>query len=33
MLATALTFGVSYGHIRFRLTGQVQSRILQQLQG
>jgi Family of unknown function (DUF6524) len=33
MLATALTFGVSYGHIRYRLTGQVQSRILQQLQG
>jgi hypothetical protein len=33
MLATALTFGVSYGHIRFRLTGQVQSRILEQLQG
>jgi predicted MFS family arabinose efflux permease len=33
MLATALTFGVSYGHIRYRLTGQVQSRILQQLNG
>jgi len=33
MLATTLTFAVSYAHIRFRLTGQVQSRILQQLQG
>jgi Family of unknown function (DUF6524) len=33
MLATALTFAVSYGHIRYRLTGQVQSRILEQLQG
>jgi hypothetical protein len=33
MFATALTFAVSYGHIRFRLTGQVQSRILEQLQG
>jgi hypothetical protein len=33
MLATALTFAVSYGHIRFRLTGQVQSRILEELQG
>jgi hypothetical protein len=33
MLATTLTFAVSYGHIRYRLTGQVQSRILQQLQG
>lgn len=33
MFATALTFAVSYGHIRFRLTGQVQSRILQQFQG
>ena len=29
VLATALTFAVSYGHIRYRLTGQVQSRILQ----
>jgi Family of unknown function (DUF6524) len=28
-LATALTLGVSYAHIRYRLTGQVQSRILQ----
>lgn len=28
MIATYLTFGVCYGHIRFRLTGQVQSRIL-----
>jgi hypothetical protein len=28
-LATALTVGVSYAHIRYRLTGQVQSRILQ----
>jgi Family of unknown function (DUF6524) len=27
--ATALTLGVSYAHIRYRLTGQVQSRILQ----
>jgi hypothetical protein len=33
MLATTLTFAVSYAHIRYRLTGQVQSRILQQLQG
>jgi hypothetical protein len=33
MLATALTIGVSYGHIRYRLTGQVQSRILQQFEG
>jgi hypothetical protein len=33
MLATTLTFAVSYAHIRFRLTGQVQSRILEQLQG
>jgi hypothetical protein len=33
MLATTLTFAVSYAHIRFRLTGQVQSRILQQLEG
>ena len=31
MFATALTFAVSYAHIRFRLTGQVQSRILEQL--
>jgi hypothetical protein len=28
MIATYLTFGVSYAHIRYRLTGQVQSRIL-----
>jgi hypothetical protein len=33
MLATVLTFAVCYAHIRYRLTGQVQSRILQQLQG
>jgi hypothetical protein len=31
MFATALTFAVSFAHIRFRLTGQVQSRILEQL--
>jgi Family of unknown function (DUF6524) len=31
MFATALAFAVSYAHIRFRLTGQVQSRILEQL--
>jgi hypothetical protein len=32
-LATYLTIGVSYAHMRYRLTGQIQSRILQELQG
>jgi len=32
MIATYLTIGVSYGHIRYRLTGQVQSRILSEPQ-
>jgi hypothetical protein len=32
-VATYLTIGVCYAHIRYRLTGQVQSRILQEVQG
>lgn len=32
-IATYLTIGVSYAHMRYRLTGQIQSRILQELQG
>jgi hypothetical protein len=31
-IATYLTIGVSYAHIRYRLTGQVQSRILSEPQ-
>lgn len=33
VIATHLTIGVSYAHIRYRLTGQLQSRILEELQG
>lgn len=32
-LATYLTIGVSYAHMRYRLTGQVQSRLLEVLPG